>query len=64
MTTWTYASGQIEARNKVGALLLIIAAAPEWAFLVDLLNANRSFGQLILAGFGYGEKPADLMRRG
>lgn len=61
MTTWTYASGRLEARNAVGALLLIIPAAPMWAFFSDLLNVNRSLSRLILAGYGYADEAADLM---
>lgn len=61
MTTWTYASGRLEARNTVGALLLTIPATPIWAFFADLLNVNRALSRLILAGYGYGEEPADLM---
>lgn len=53
MTNWTYASGRLEARNAVGALLLAIPAAPMWAFFADLLNVNRALSQLILAGYGY-----------
>jgi len=53
MTNWTYASGRLEARNTVGALLLAIPAAPMWAFLADLLNVNRALSQLILTGYGY-----------
>lgn len=53
METWTYTHGQLEARNTVGALLLVIPATPMWAFFSDLLNANHALSQLILTGYGY-----------
>lgn len=58
MTNWTYASGQLEARNQAGALLLVIPAAPMWAPLADLFNANQSLSRLLLAGHGFGDNPA------
>lgn len=50
MTNWTYASGRLEARNQAGALLLVIQAAPMWAPLADLFNANQRLSRLLLAG--------------
>lgn len=58
MTSWTYASGRLEARNQDGALLLVIPAEPIWASLADLFNVNQSLSRRLLAGYGYGDKPA------
>lgn len=52
MTTWTYASGRLKARNEVGALLLVIPAEPIWATLAHLLNVNQRLSRLLLAGYG------------
>ncbi len=48
MTTWSYTSGHIVARNEAGALLCAIPAAAIWAPLVDLLNANQQLSRLLL----------------
>lgn len=56
MTNWIYSNGQLEARNEAGALLLAIPAAPMWAALADLFNANQRLSRLLLAGYGYSDK--------
>lgn len=55
MTTWTYASGRLEARNEDGALLLAIPAEPMWVHLTDLFNVNQYLSRLLLAGYGFGK---------
>lgn len=58
MTNWNYASGQLEARNETGALLLVIPAESMWAPLADLFNANQHLSRLLLAGYGFGDNLA------
>jgi hypothetical protein len=58
MTNWIYTSGRLEARNQAGVLLLVIQAAPMWAPLADLFNANQRLSRLLLAGHGFGDNPA------
>ncbi len=50
MTIWTYTSGHHLATNDAGLQLLAIPAAPVWAPLADLLNANPPLSQILLAG--------------
>lgn len=52
MVTWLYSSGQIEARNDTGTLLLAIPADLTFAPMVDLINANPPLGLLLLRGHG------------
>lgn len=58
MANWTYANGRLEARNRAGVLLLIIPAAPIWACLADLFNANQRLSRVLLDGFGLGDNSA------
>lgn len=53
MTTWTYASGRLEARNQAGVLLLALQAEPLWAPLADLFNVNQQLSRLLLRHYGY-----------
>lgn len=56
MTNWNYASGRLEARNDIGALLLVIPAELMWAPLADLLTANQSLSRLLLTGYSFDDK--------